>query len=198
MGIRFTCPNGHKLNVKDHLAGKRGICPSCGTKFVIPSVADSQEPAIPQRNEHEHAPRSASAGAQTAPPSIVIAVAEPPAPLRSNANVIEPITSPAESVPLLPESLPEAEPAPQVVAESTDPAPAVSKYVAHRQRNRSKQTTIAILLLLVVIVLAAVLFWVLRSGVPSGPAELSLLERRNGSQSSSSLSYSPTHVRSLT
>ena len=25
MGIRLTCPNGHKLHVKSHLAGKRGI-----------------------------------------------------------------------------------------------------------------------------------------------------------------------------
>ncbi len=36
MGIRFECPNGHKLNVKAHLAGQRGICPQCEAKFVIP------------------------------------------------------------------------------------------------------------------------------------------------------------------
>jgi len=36
MGIRFNCPNGHKLNVKAFQAGKKGICPYCGTKFVIP------------------------------------------------------------------------------------------------------------------------------------------------------------------
>ena len=37
MGIRFNCPNGHKLNVKTFQAGRRGICPYCGTKFVIPT-----------------------------------------------------------------------------------------------------------------------------------------------------------------
>jgi len=37
MGIRFYCPNGHKLNVKKFQAGRRGICPYCGTKFLIPS-----------------------------------------------------------------------------------------------------------------------------------------------------------------
>ena len=37
MGIRFHCPNGHKLNVKAFQAGKRGICPYCGAKFLIPS-----------------------------------------------------------------------------------------------------------------------------------------------------------------
>ncbi len=36
MGIRFFCPNGHKLNVKENLAGKRGICPQCGIKLLIP------------------------------------------------------------------------------------------------------------------------------------------------------------------
>jgi hypothetical protein len=36
MGIRFYCPNGHKLNVKEQLAGKRGICPQCGVKLLIP------------------------------------------------------------------------------------------------------------------------------------------------------------------
>ncbi len=36
MGIRFFCPNGHKLNVKEHLAGKAGFCPECGVRLVIP------------------------------------------------------------------------------------------------------------------------------------------------------------------
>lgn len=38
MGIRFLCPNGHKLNVKAELAGKRGSCPECGAKLVIPAA----------------------------------------------------------------------------------------------------------------------------------------------------------------
>ncbi len=36
MGIRFYCPNGHKLNVKSFLAGMRGICPHCGARVNIP------------------------------------------------------------------------------------------------------------------------------------------------------------------
>ena len=36
MGIRFFCPNGHKLNVKEFQAGRRGVCPYCGAKFRIP------------------------------------------------------------------------------------------------------------------------------------------------------------------
>ena len=37
MGIRFYCPNGHKLNVKEFQAGRRAICPYCGTKTQIPT-----------------------------------------------------------------------------------------------------------------------------------------------------------------
>lgn len=40
MGIKFRCPNGHKLNVKSFLAGKKGICPHCGTRMRIPSDAE--------------------------------------------------------------------------------------------------------------------------------------------------------------
>ena len=41
MGIRFHCPNGHKLNVKAFLAGKKGICPHCGAKFRIPKDSEA-------------------------------------------------------------------------------------------------------------------------------------------------------------
>jgi len=37
MGIVCHCPNGHRVKVKDHQAGKRGLCPTCGAKFSIPA-----------------------------------------------------------------------------------------------------------------------------------------------------------------
>lgn len=37
MGIRFYCPNGHKLNVKAFQAGLTGFCPYCGARTVIPT-----------------------------------------------------------------------------------------------------------------------------------------------------------------
>ena len=46
MGIRFFCPNGHKLNVKAFLAGKRGICPECDVKFVVPLASGGTVAAI--------------------------------------------------------------------------------------------------------------------------------------------------------
>jgi hypothetical protein len=37
MGIKFLCPNGHKLNVKSFLSGKKAICPMCGARVIVPS-----------------------------------------------------------------------------------------------------------------------------------------------------------------
>lgn len=44
MGIIAYCPTGHRIKVKDHLAGRKGICPTCGGKFRIPH-ASMPEPA---------------------------------------------------------------------------------------------------------------------------------------------------------
>ena len=42
MGIRFFCPSGHRLHVKSFLAGKRGVCPDCGTSVEIPLESDAR------------------------------------------------------------------------------------------------------------------------------------------------------------
>lgn len=36
MGIVAFCPNGHRVKVKDELAGRKGICPTCSARFRIP------------------------------------------------------------------------------------------------------------------------------------------------------------------
>lgn len=64
MGIRFLCPNGHKLNVKTFLAGKRGICPDCDARFVVPFNSGGQVEAI---DESEPPPAPAAEGPQAAP-----------------------------------------------------------------------------------------------------------------------------------
>ena len=51
MGIRFLCPNGHKLNVKSFQAGKRGACPHCGARFTIPN--ESTLPSSKDEREEE-------------------------------------------------------------------------------------------------------------------------------------------------
>lgn len=39
MGIVAYCPNGHRVKVKDDLAGRKGICPECQARFRIPREA---------------------------------------------------------------------------------------------------------------------------------------------------------------
>jgi hypothetical protein len=57
MGIRFRCPNGHKLNVKEidpatgrRVVGKIGYCPKCGARFRIPpggqAVAEPSDSSV--------------------------------------------------------------------------------------------------------------------------------------------------------
>src|SRR3954471_494688 len=45
MGIKFHCPNGHRLNVKAFLAGKTGICPKCGVRVEIPLASEGNSAA---------------------------------------------------------------------------------------------------------------------------------------------------------
>jgi hypothetical protein len=82
MGIRFHCPQGHKLNVKSFLAGKKGVCPKCGTKLRIPSTSeaglgDDGEDSDPARLTSVGENGSAAVAAVGAKPSGV-AVAEAP------------------------------------------------------------------------------------------------------------------------
>ncbi len=62
MGIRFYCPNGHRLNVKSFLAGKRGICPHCGVGVDIP--LESQIPPGSKKFRDQHAVDSAKASGE--------------------------------------------------------------------------------------------------------------------------------------
>lgn len=53
MGIRVVCPNGHRLNLKSHLAGHRGLCPDCGARFRIPFESSDQPQPREERGEGE-------------------------------------------------------------------------------------------------------------------------------------------------
>src|SRR5438034_11770916 len=107
MGIKFHCPNGHKLNVKSFLAGKKGVCPKCGTRVRIPTASEpgldseldepDREPSVagvakpgngsaagaamtfPGVTQHPAATRTAVAPAPTAPVAAVAAPAVGPA-----------------------------------------------------------------------------------------------------------------------
>jgi hypothetical protein len=55
MGIRFFCPNGHKLNVKEFQAGRRGICPFCGARIQIPTQSTRPSSKSIRRHGAAHA-----------------------------------------------------------------------------------------------------------------------------------------------
>lgn len=48
MGIKFLCPNGHKLHVKAFLSGKKAICPQCGARVVVPAEGSAATVAEPE------------------------------------------------------------------------------------------------------------------------------------------------------
>lgn len=160
MGIRVTCPNGHKLHVKSHLAGKRGICPKCGASTPIPAEAPAAQVGVlpSQASQFDRFDSAAS---------IVISVAAPPTPVVAPSIQPPPIILPAEN-PATPApaatSAPESLAKAPVTIEPTAPESAATKYVAHRARSRRNQLAITIVLLTAVIVLAVVLIWVLRRG----------------------------------
>src|SRR3954466_16009052 len=79
MGIKFLCPNGHKMNVKAFLAGKRGKCPKCGASVRIPQetpASDSGEDLLGDPAEPTSAPSPAVA-VSVAPSSAATAYAAP-------------------------------------------------------------------------------------------------------------------------
>ena len=68
MGIRFSCPNGHKLHVKNFLAGKRGVCPECGVTVDIPAVGIHRQPPGPAAATQSVNPTTVAASTFTTPP----------------------------------------------------------------------------------------------------------------------------------
>jgi hypothetical protein len=91
MGIKFYCPNGHKVNVKSFLAGKKGLCPKCGVRVDIPlhSVAKNQSTAVlstatgtaADDDDTEDLIQHTSAGHHTAaaaPPTLSLLMEQPP------------------------------------------------------------------------------------------------------------------------
>lgn len=65
MGIKFLCPNGHKLHVKSFLASQRGVCPHCGQKFIVPahSIPEIRVESIGVRRGNRRAQAGFDAGA---------------------------------------------------------------------------------------------------------------------------------------
>ena len=107
MGIKFLCPNGHKMNVKVFLAGKRGKCPKCGASVRIPRET-------PSSDSGEDLLGDAGGPATAVQPVVVrtsgevaaVAVAEP-----SVATVRPVLPTGAPAIPIVPATTPGYQPA---------------------------------------------------------------------------------------
>ena len=152
MGIRFFCPNGHKLNVKEFQAGRRGICPFCGAKIQIPTHStrpssrssqsrqrsQSAAGAVEEDDESElpELPMSATPPDEIAvdlAPGPEVAIRPDPHPLRSAPPAVETpaaagpvVTAPVASAPAV--SAPVAtEPKPPPAARQPGPPDPISE-----------------------------------------------------------------------
>ncbi len=104
MGIRFYCPQGHKLNVKEFQAGRKGICPYCGAKIEIPMESTRKS------SKQERAERRA-AGQVASPSGSTVATAPGQAPAPGGPSIETPMSSvaSAESQLVMPVSAPQAD-----------------------------------------------------------------------------------------
>ncbi len=84
MGIRFNCPNGHKLNVKSFQAGRKGICPFCGAKVQIPTES-TRKSSAEEKAERELAPVQIFGAEPGEPPPSRPEVSTPAVQPQSNA-----------------------------------------------------------------------------------------------------------------
>jgi GYF domain 2 len=104
MGIKFLCPNGHKMNVKVFLAGKRGKCPKCGASVRIPQET-------PDHDSGEDLLGDAGGPGGAVPSAVsVTAVKIRPA---------LPVNAPA--IPIIPATAPRNQPAGSAVSKEVDP-----------------------------------------------------------------------------
>ncbi|GAB5512636.1 DUF4339 domain-containing protein [Rhodopirellula baltica] len=55
MGVRFACHAcGKRLNIKNELAGRQGVCPACSVRFRIPTEDRPQSIAIEEESSGSH------------------------------------------------------------------------------------------------------------------------------------------------
>ena len=100
MGIRFYCPNGHKLNVKDFQAGHTGICPHCGAKMRIPveSTRRSSQSSKPGSKNAASETGAAAPAARNIPVAMSRTVAAAPASAAVQAGLSDPLAEAGDVV----------------------------------------------------------------------------------------------------
>jgi hypothetical protein len=129
MGIKFHCPNGHKLNVKAFLAGKKGVCPKCGTRLRIP---DSSEPGLGDDDaDDSDTGRTPAGSTYRGPMPAPAATAAAIAPKVAESQLPKPAPAPLNARPAAaPQAAPTvATPAPTVPMPAAMPGPVAAAAV---------------------------------------------------------------------
>lgn len=126
MGIKFRCPNGHKLNVKSFLAGKKGICPHCGTRMRIPADAENGVAEQDDSDDEDSVVESVGGAA--------VAVASAPVKVIAENSTIEPVLvkaiSAAPSIKPIPVSTPTITPVKVAASAPAASSPAIKPAAA--------------------------------------------------------------------
>jgi hypothetical protein len=125
MGIKFHCPNGHRLNVKAFLAGKKAVCPKCGQKVVVPFES---EPTAASKTGSGDGHKGAGAGGSC--PTEDTATVPKGAPLHTSAKAQPADEKDKNAHQAIAD--PHAEPLPQTSTSQADPlaeAPSAVWYV---------------------------------------------------------------------
>lgn len=162
MGIRFLCPSGHKLNVKNYLAGKRAICPECGAKVIVPDPPPEPAAASPVAGEISTNPfaspsdSAAPALLDAASPSVVLEMDDIELDVPAAVTGL-PVTVFATTGPII---------------DTVQPGATTSDTQDELRRDQARRNQMMLLVILgmVVIILAGVLIWVLNRDV-SEPTE---------------------------
>jgi hypothetical protein len=189
MGIRFLCPNGHKLNVKSFLAGKRAICPDCGARVVVPS--ESEKPVQDLATAPSSSIAAGRADAEWLASTASSVVLAPTARELAHSDVaVDSLISTGSS---LPESIIAATTAhPSTATVETKPEDVAAGL--QRDRTRRNQMLVVFGLLMIVVVLAATLIWVLKRSVsPPLPAA----DQATPTKTSQSIQFGPVSKGSI-
>ncbi len=90
MGIVAYCPNQHRVKVKEDLAGKKGVCPTCGAKFRIPYASQAEPASVPVLPTAVATPAAASVTAAPATATFPSRAEPPPIP-SAQTPVVKPL-----------------------------------------------------------------------------------------------------------
>jgi hypothetical protein len=135
MGIKFLCHAcNRKLNVKNFLAGKRGVCPHCGIGVDIPLESQSTASATPKNTATENAyvaasqpspaPLAVPANGIGAAPAMATPAMATPARAAMATPAVVPMNAPSAAPGPLPTHPPIPTHSPTALATSAPPSPA--------------------------------------------------------------------------